>query len=80
MLNTTESETNFSYTGNDGRQHIMPNFIPTYDPESGRKYSKQDRIKMANEHFAKRVSPTATSQTGLPRNLRPLPLTSYQSY
>jgi hypothetical protein len=43
---TNESETNFSYTGNDGRQHIMPNFIPTYDPETGRKYSKPDRIKM----------------------------------
>ena len=58
----------------------MPNFIPTYDPETGRKLFKQDRVKMANEHFAKRSSPTTISQTGNPRNLRPLPLTGYQGY
>jgi hypothetical protein len=77
---TNESETNFRYTGNNGRQHIMPNFIPTYDPETGRKLTKQDPVKIANEHFAKRSSLTATRQTGIQRNLRPLPLTGYQGY
>ena len=77
---TNESETNFSYTGNDGRQHVMPNFIPTYDPDTGRKYSKSDRIKLANDHFAKRSPPTAQTQPGNQRNLRPLPLTGYQNY
>ena len=75
---TNESDTNFSYTGNDGRRHIMPNFIPAYDPGNGRKYSKSDRIKLANEHFAKRSPPTAQTQSGNQRNLRPLPLTGYQ--
>ena len=74
---SNESETNFSYTGNDGRQHIMPNFIPTYNQESGRKYSKQERIKLANDHFAKRSPTTTQAQDFNQRQLRPLPLQGY---
>ena len=50
-----ESENEFNYTGNDGRTHIMPTFIPIYDPENGRKLSKPERIKLANKHYAKRA-------------------------
>jgi hypothetical protein len=35
---TSDNDYNFSYTGNDGRQHIMPNFIPTHDPDNGRSF------------------------------------------
>ncbi len=76
-----ESENEFNYTGNDGRTHIMPTFIPIYDPENGRKLSKSERIKQANKHYAKRAE-VMQQQRYQPQQReynRSLPMQSYNS-
>ena len=77
---TSDNDYNFSYTGNDGRQHIMPNFIPTHDPDNGRRLSKAERIKLANDHFAKRSPPTVQGSNQMQfRQSRPYQLRGYQN-
>ena len=52
--NISDADSEFSYTGVDGRKHIMPRWIPIFDQSSGRRYSQKERVDMANDYYWKK--------------------------
>jgi len=61
----SDADSEISYTGVDGRVHIMPRWIPLFDQASGRRYSNQERVNMANEFYGRKA---ALKQRDKPRN------------
>jgi hypothetical protein len=52
----SDADSELSYTGVDGLMHVMPRWIPVFDQVSGRRYTNQERINMANDFYGRKAA------------------------